>query len=306
VRISADTRLNQLQEQLSESLSQPLASAVHVISSSDPSKAQVASVQRELEKERSEWEKKESEWNKKEKEWREKAKFRAEEEKESQAKMQRESEGRIVVLMRELQEEKDKWELREAEWQQQEMEWKREEEFLNHEMELLEQQVKALKSQTSERGVIGLSIEQSYPWRVLACNEVMDEHGDIINDALTVGHELAEIDGWQTGDHEVTEIFQKLAGPPGTLIHATFRDPDTQSLHTIIIQRHKPLGGDAHFGTAKVHRLASASESVNGSVASLSSLTSVSSEETGGGGGGGGGGFGGMKEEKRGENSKET
>jgi hypothetical protein len=41
--------------------------------------------------------------------------------------------------------------------------------------------------------VIGLSLEQSFPWRILAVNEVMDENGRIINDELTVGHELAQV-----------------------------------------------------------------------------------------------------------------
>ena len=131
------------------------------------------------------------------------------------------------------------------------MEWKHEQDHLRQEIELLQQQVKALKSQTSQRGVIGLTLERSFPWRVLEVNEVMNEKGKIVNDKIQIGDELCEINGWQTNSlHDVTEIFDKLRGPPGSLIRVKFRD-DSGSSYGIIIQLHIPLRQENTFGNGE-------------------------------------------------------
>ena len=131
------------------------------------------------------------------------------------------------------------------------MEWSHEQDHMRQEIELLQQQVKALRSQTSQRGIIGLTLERSFPWRVLEVNEVMNEQGEIVNNKIKIGDELAEINGWKTTSlHDVTEIFDKLRGPPGSLIRVKFRD-DSGSSYGIIIQLHIPMRQENTFGNGE-------------------------------------------------------
>ena len=45
------------------------------------------------------------------------------------------------------------------------------------------------------------------------------------NDSITVGDALVAINDWRCElCEEVTDLFEKIAGPPGTLLVAVFRD----------------------------------------------------------------------------------
>ena len=80
----------------------------------------------------------------------------------------------------------------------QEQIWERDQEHqdLVWQVSLLQHQVQALtSSQTSERGVVGLTVERTRPWRVLAVNEVLDENGHMMVTLKVEGYSCVSVRG---------------------------------------------------------------------------------------------------------------
>ena len=96
----------------------------------------------------------------------------------------------------------------------QEQIWERDQEHqdLFWQVSLLQHQVQALtSSQTSERGVVGLTVERTRPWRVLAVNEVLDEHGLMMVPTLKVeGYSCVSVRAPALSDLQLAHNFSRM------------------------------------------------------------------------------------------------
>ena len=99
----------------------------------------------------------------------------------------------------------------------------------------------AMMSPGSTRGVIGMKISNTPPHHVLSVTELMNETGAIVNEAVGLGDELTAIEKVPVRSMPVGDVVRHVAGPAGTLVHLTFRNPRTDQIYSIVCQRHHPL-----------------------------------------------------------------
>lgn len=103
-----------------------------------------------------------------------------------------------------------------------------------------------------------MKISNTPPHHVLSVSELMDETGAIVNDAVGLGDELTAIDKVPVRSMPVGHVVKHVAGPAGTMVHLTFRNPRTDENYSITAQRHVSLAAKYASATSTTPDMAAA------------------------------------------------
>jgi C-terminal processing protease CtpA/Prc len=103
-----------------------------------------------------------------------------------------------------------------------------------------------------------MKISNTPPHHVLSVTELMDETGTIVNDAVGLGDELTAIDRVPVRSMPVGHVVKHVAGPAGTMVHLTFRNPRTEENYSITAQRHVSLAAKYASGSSTTADMAAA------------------------------------------------